>query len=441
MALTNIEKEYEDFVKNNSWLLIYYKICREGQPQYLSALEAKKPRNKHLNRYRDVSPYDHTRVKLNRIERDYINANFVNIPSAKRSYILTQGPLAATMGHFWLMVWEQCSTGIVMLNKLIENKETKCHQYWPGEEGLESIYEDVQLAVTLISEQNKNYYILRKFKLQDLESKETRDVLQFHYITWPDFKVPKSPTQFLDFLNDVWSSGILESSGPPIIHCSAGIGRSGTFCLVDSTLFSMESQGVDNVDPKEIMKIMRTQRMGLIQNTDQFRFCYLAIIEGVKRFDPNYKKAPIEEINSEVDDTSSETLNLDPSCAPPLPPRGASLETSPCFGPLPPVPVDSNQDDLYSSSDSSEFSSPLQSPLRFGDIKDKEKDESDDLLTETRQDGPTLRAKARTQNMERPLRQLLTPEPEKKPKKPKWLPMSIIIALGIVVIGFIYVYY
>ncbi|CAH4038639.1 tyrosine-protein phosphatase non-receptor type 1-like isoform X1 [Pieris brassicae] len=440
MALTNIEKEYEDFVKKNSWLLIYYKICREGQPQHLTTIEAKKPHNKHLNRYRDVSPYDHTRVKLNRIERDYINANYVNIPRANRKYILTQGPLAATMGHFWLMVWEQCCTGIIMLNRLIENKETKCHQYWPGEVGSESIYEDVQLAVTLISEQNKNYYILRKFKLQDLESMNTREILQFHYITWPDFKVPKSPTQFLEFLSDVRSSGILDSSGPPIVHCSAGIGRSGTFCLVDSTLFSMESEGVNNVDPKEILKNMRTQRMGLIQNTDQFRFSYLAIIEGVKRFDPNYKEAPIEDIYSEVDVSSTETLNIDPSCAPPLPPRGASLETRPCFGPLPPVPVDSTQDDLCSSSDSSECNSPPQSPSRFGHLKD-EKEETEALFTKTSQEGPTLRVKAGTPNLRRPLQRLPTPEPEKKPKKPKWLPISIIMALGIFAIGYLYVYY
>lgn len=251
-----------------------------------------KPQNKNLNRYRDVSPFDHSRIVLNKGPCDYINANLIKVERANRLYILTQGPLAFTVGHFWLMVWEQKSLAVIMLNKLVEKRQVKCHWYWPQEIGPEHLMtlEEVGLTVEYIEHQDHSYYSTRVLRLTEVSSKESRDIFQFHYTTWPDFGVPTSPIAFLEFLRKVRESGSLEENvGPAIVHCSAGIGRSGTFCLVDSCLVLIEKFGLNSVDVKEILLEMRRYRMGLIQTPDQLRFSYQAIIEGATRLSHSFQ--------------------------------------------------------------------------------------------------------------------------------------------------------
>ncbi|KAM9589827.1 tyrosine-protein phosphatase non-receptor type 1 isoform 3-T3 [Trichechus inunguis] len=203
---------------------------------------------------------------------------------AQRSYILTQGPLPNTCGHFWEMVWEQKSRGVVMLNRVMEKGSLKCAQYWPQKEEKEMIFEDTNLKLTLISEDIKSYYTVRQLELENLASQETREILHFHYTTWPDFGVPESPASFLNFLFKVRESGSLSlEHGPIVVHCSAGIGRSGTFCLADTCLLLMDKRkDPSSVDIKKVLLEMRKFRMGLIQTADQLRFSYLAVIEGAK---------------------------------------------------------------------------------------------------------------------------------------------------------------
>lgn len=157
---------------------------------------------------------------------------------AGRSYILTQGPLQTTIGHFWLMIWEYNSKAVLMLNGLVERGAVKCHQYWPDFVDEVMQLDDVDLQVKLVEEHEKEHYVVRKCLLTDHVSGQSREVFQFHYTAWPDFGLPESPASFLEFLFAVRSSASLDLSqcGPPVVHCSAGIGRSGTLCLVDSCL-------------------------------------------------------------------------------------------------------------------------------------------------------------------------------------------------------------
>lgn len=215
------------------------KIRSQSSNNNYTTSEAVKPQNKTLNRYRDVSPYDHSRIVLKKGSTDYVNANLVKVEQANRSYILTQGPLANTVSHFWLMAWEQRTKAVLMLNKLIEKKQEKCFQYWPAKIGKDNVMklDDVGLTVEYVENNDHSYYLTRTLRLTDVDSGETREIIQFHYTTWPDFGVPSSPTAFLEFLRKVREAGVLEQDvGPAIVHCSAGIGRSGTFCLVDSCL-------------------------------------------------------------------------------------------------------------------------------------------------------------------------------------------------------------
>ncbi|EPY88330.1 Tyrosine-protein phosphatase, non-receptor type 1-like protein [Camelus ferus] len=333
-----MEKEFEQIDKAGSWAAIYQDIRHEASD--FPCRVAKLPKNKNRNRYRDVSPFDHSRIKLHQEDNDYINASLIKMEEAQRSYILTQGPLPNTCGHFWEMVWEQKSRGVVMLNRVMEKgsdvchplfqvlcsvdssvafslvhsccglttlglpspsdapagtaglsslrwrpqEELKCAQYWPQKEEKEMIFEDTNLKLTLISEDIKSYYTVRQLELENLTSQETREILHFHYTTWPDFGVPESPASFLNFLFKVRESGSLSlEHGPIVVHCSAGIGRSGTFCLADTCLLLMDKRkDPSSVDIKKVLLEMRKFRMGLIQTADQLRFSYLAVIEGAK---------------------------------------------------------------------------------------------------------------------------------------------------------------
>ncbi|XP_037719734.1 tyrosine-protein phosphatase non-receptor type 61F isoform X5 [Drosophila subpulchrella] len=261
---------------------------REAKEKLFTTLESERHANRGLNRYRDVNPYDHSRIVLKRGSVDYINANLVQLERAERQYILTQGPLVDTVGHFWLMVWEQKSRGILMLNKLMEKKQIKCHLYWPNEMGADKALKlpNVKLTVELIRCETYQNFVRRWFKLTDLETQQSREVMQFHYTTWPDFGIPSSPNAFLKFLQQVRDSDCLSRDvGPAVVHCSAGIGRSGTFCLVDCCLVLIDKYGECNVS--KVLCELRSYRMGLIQTADQLDFSYQAIIEGItKLHDP-----------------------------------------------------------------------------------------------------------------------------------------------------------
>lgn len=249
---------------------------------------AEHPDNWRLNRWRDVKPYDHSRVIVaDHPKTDYINASLVKVPEADRSYILTQGPLPTTVGHFWLMVWQNNTRAILMLNKIFEKGILKCHQYWPEPQGAQlhcDEMDEVGLTLEHLSSQSEKHYTVRTLRLTHMATEETREILHFHYTAWPDFGVPKCPDSFLDFLKAVKSSGSLESSvGPAVVHCSAGVGRSGTFCLVDSCLVLLEKEGPDSTKIRDLLVKMRQYRMRLIQTKEQLKFSYVAIVVGGTR--------------------------------------------------------------------------------------------------------------------------------------------------------------
>ncbi|KAM9487839.1 tyrosine-protein phosphatase non-receptor type 2a isoform 2-T2 [Clarias gariepinus] len=276
------QDEFEDS-SQGQWQNLYNEI--RNQSQECSYNVAKFPENRNRNRYRDVSPYDHSRVRLENLENNYINASLITMEEAQRNYILTQGPLINTRGHFWLMIWEQRSKAVIMLNRVIEKGSEKCAQYWPSDEEKQMYFSDTGFVVTLVSEDVESHYTTRVLQLQNINTGERRDVYHFHFTTWPDFGVPESPASFLDFLFKVRKSGSLEpENGPAVVHCSAGIGRSGTFSLVDTCLVLMDKRGKDtsSVDVQKVLLDMREYRMGLIQTPNQLRFSYMAIMEGAK---------------------------------------------------------------------------------------------------------------------------------------------------------------
>jgi protein tyrosine phosphatase len=240
---------------------------------------------------------DHSRVILKGCpDTDYINANYVECEEAKRRYILTQGPLKTTCEHFWQMVWEQNSKGIVMLNRIIEKQSNKCEMYYPN---LDEINSELEIEfgkfrLNYLSERPMKDYVIREIECENMEQKEKRIIFHCHFVNWPDFGEPEYPTMFLQFLNSCKELNIFNTEeeeggeergvgcGPPIIHCSAGVGRSGTFILVDSMiqLFKQYKNEMP-MGPDELLAKFRSYRLGLVQTQQQLKFAYEAIIQAI----------------------------------------------------------------------------------------------------------------------------------------------------------------
>ncbi|XP_065064741.1 tyrosine-protein phosphatase non-receptor type 1-like [Rhopilema esculentum] len=276
---------------------------------------ARQPEHRNLNRYRDVLPYDHSRVELEAGNTNYINGNLVEVDEIGRKYILTQGPLPDTCGHFWQMAWEQNSGAVIMLNKVIEKNAVKCHPYWPM--GEDEVIEYGDYTVKNLSERSESAYVVRDLQLEHTPSGKSRSIKQFHFMLWPDFGVPSTPETFLEFLYDIRDSGVFDPDvGPPVIHCSAGIGRSGTFCLVDTALLKAEQDGKpDLIDVKNLLLHLRRYRVGLVQTPEQLRFSYLAIIQGIARMYPEVFKFEEQETGA------SHKRKVEDDEPPPIPPR------------------------------------------------------------------------------------------------------------------------
>lgn len=244
--------------------------------------DAKLNQNLHKNRYRDISPYDDTRVHLNDKDEDYINGNYVNmaIPgkhSTINYYIACQGPLKSTAKDFWTMVWEQKSTFIVMLTSLVERGRNKCFQYWPN---LNSTTQFGDWVIKCESEEIKDSFAFRDFVLykQDKKTSDTksRKIKHMQYIAWPDHGVPNDSSDFLDFVVKVRQNRVGMDS-PSIIHCSAGIGRTGVLITMETAMCLIDQRQA--VMPIQIVKSMRDQRAMMIQTSSQFKFVCEAILK------------------------------------------------------------------------------------------------------------------------------------------------------------------
>ncbi|XP_023243827.1 tyrosine-protein phosphatase 10D-like [Centruroides sculpturatus] len=237
------------------------------------------PVNRPKNRFTNILPYDHSRVKLLPTDdeegSDYINANYIPGFNSLREFIVTQGPLHSTRDDFWRMVWEQNCRAIIMLTRCIEKGREKCDHYWPFDTQ-PVYYGDIQ--VTILNESQYPHWTISEFKV--CRGEQSRIVRHFHFTTWPDFGVPDPPQILVKFVR-AFRERIIPDSKPVVVHCSAGVGRSGTFIALDRLLQNI--QKYDFVDIFGIVYEMRKERVWMVQNEQQYICiyqCLLCVLEG-----------------------------------------------------------------------------------------------------------------------------------------------------------------
>ncbi|BES96315.1 PTPc [Nesidiocoris tenuis] len=289
-ALTNMEITtgkivlafMEEHVKNTERLESEWAALCAYEADPCATTIAQMPENAQKNRFTHGLPYDHARVVLNELsnvaESDYINASTITDHDPRTvAYIVTQGPLPHTVPDLWQMVWEQGCVVLVMLTRLGEPDSPLCHRYWP-EDGSEvyHIYE-----VHLVGEYMWcDDYVVRSFYLKNLKTGETRTVTQFHFLSWPEGGVPTSTKSLLEFRRKV-NKSFRGRSCPIVVHCSDGVGRSGSYVLMDMVLNRI-AKGAKEIDVAATLEHIRDQRAGAVANQKQFEFVLQAVADEVQ---------------------------------------------------------------------------------------------------------------------------------------------------------------
>ncbi|XP_029993262.1 receptor-type tyrosine-protein phosphatase beta isoform X5 [Sphaeramia orbicularis] len=251
------------------------KVVGTGQ----SKTNALNPENKPKNRYNNVLPYDSSRVKLSIVHGspfdDYINANYMPGYNSRKEFIAAQGPLPTTVNEFWRMIWEKNVRTLVMLTRCNEQGRVKCEQYWDS--GTKH-YENI--TVTTTSEIPLEDWTIRDFDVKNVKTAETRSVRHFHFTAWPDHRVPETTELLISFRHLVREHMDQYSRhSPTVVHCSAGVGRTGTLIAIDRLIFQIERENI--VDIYGIVHDLRMHRNLMVQTEDQYVFlnqCAMDII-------------------------------------------------------------------------------------------------------------------------------------------------------------------
>ncbi|CAB1414937.1 unnamed protein product [Pleuronectes platessa] len=310
IKVTNFESHYHHLLADSQYLLSeeFEDLKDVGRNQLMDS--ALLPENRGKNRYNNILPYDSTRVKLSYVDddpcSDYINASYIPGYNFRREYVATQGPLPGTKDDFWKMVWEQNVHNVVMVTQCVEKGRVKCDHYWPFDQ--DPLYYG-DLIVQMLSESVLPEWTIREFNIcSEDQLSVTRLLRQFHFTVWPDHGVPETTQSLVQFVRTVrdYVTRTGSGSGPTVVHCSAGVGRTGTFIVLDRVLQQLDTK--DTLDIYGSVFDLRLHRSHMVQTECQYSYLHQCVrdvlrarklrSEQEKLFCPIYENYSRETLNS-----------------------------------------------------------------------------------------------------------------------------------------------
>ncbi|XP_044530857.1 receptor-type tyrosine-protein phosphatase V-like [Gracilinanus agilis] len=281
ILIQNFQQSYEAKKANahHAFFQEFEELKEVGKEQ--PKLEAEHPANAIKNRYPHVLPYDHSRVRLSQMDSephsDYINANFIPGYTRPQEFIATQGPLKKTLEDFWRLVWEQKVHTIVMLTVGMENGRVLCEHYWPLDSAPVT---HGQITIHLLAEETGEDWTSREFQVQHGPQQQERWIQQLQFTAWPDHGVPEAPSSLVAFAELV-QERVQASQGtaPTLVHCSAGVGRTGTFVALARLLQQLQEEQV--VDVFNTVYALRMHRPLMIQTPAQYIFLHSCLLDKI----------------------------------------------------------------------------------------------------------------------------------------------------------------
>ncbi|CAI5448114.1 unnamed protein product [Caenorhabditis angaria] len=281
------------------------------------------------NRYRDILPYDYNRVEIKKDDENpdgYMNASFVQLPGGETRFIAAQAPLPSTLDEWWKMIDEHQVSLIVILCKLVEQDKIKCERYWPERVNEKELFGDYEIILEDEIFFNDDEYLLRKLLMQNLTTGQTRTVHQLHYREWPDHGCPSGDKQLLQMIEEMAKLHEINPTSPILVHCSAGVGRTGTIIAVNHVREQIRRNALMKIDVFELVMSLRRQRASMVQTQDQFKFVHQCIASYCMQklgIEEEELPPPIPQRPDMMTATSSTSVKLFP---PPTPTDAALVE-------------------------------------------------------------------------------------------------------------------
>ncbi|KAF1759691.1 hypothetical protein GCK72_016158 [Caenorhabditis remanei] len=245
------------------------------------------PQHYARNRYRDILPYDHNRVKLSEDDDNYdgyMNASIIQLPGSTTTFIAAQAPLPATLDEWWKMIDENNVQLIVILCKLVELNKVKCERYWPEKVGEPEMFGEYDLTIEEEKHFDDDEYLLRVLKMENTTTGTTRTVHQLHYREWPDHGCPSGEKQLLNMIDRMETLHSENPGSPILVHCSAGVGRTGTIIAINHIREQMKAETLTNIDIFGLVIALRKQRSSMVQTQDQYQFVHRCIAAYCRRY-------------------------------------------------------------------------------------------------------------------------------------------------------------
>ncbi|XP_067090347.1 phosphatidylinositol phosphatase PTPRQ-like [Osmerus mordax] len=243
--------------------------------QDLATSDADLPWNRSKNRFTNIKPYNNNRVKLlsepGMPGSDYINASFISGYLCPNEFIATQGPLPGTVADFWRMIWETRTRTIAMLTQCYEKGRIRCHQYWPEDNKPVTVFGDI--IITKLTEDVYPDWTVRALKVE--RHGDYMVVHHFNYTSWPEHGVPESSSTLIQFVKAIRANR--HDNTTMVVHCSAGVGRTGVFIALDHLIQHISDH--DFVDVYGLVAELRSERMCMVQNLAQYMFLHQSTLD------------------------------------------------------------------------------------------------------------------------------------------------------------------